>query len=240
MKIVNAIWEKRNLGVTCQEVTICKEATKDEITKLNSLSAEYQVVKASVDRPDLIFSLQNMGFIFAEVLFESIHTLRVPVLDKISSRYVSQVTCDQVDRKNIKKLIINISNGMFATDRVAIDPRFGLECSRRRYVGWINDEVNFGSKVFELKYKNHGIGFFVLNSDAETCLGKLGGIYEKSKFSGAGILLNYYEIIVARNEGFSKLKAWFSSNNQPIYRINETLGYNTRPLYNVFIKHTKT
>jgi len=240
MKITNATWEKRNLGVTCQEVTIFKETTEDEITNLNTLSAEYQVVKSPVDRPDLIFRLQNMGFIFTEVLFESIHSLQAPVLDRISSRYATHITCDKVERKNIKKLITNISDGMFITDRVAIDPRFGSEYSRRRYIGWISDEVNFGSKVFELKHKNHGIGFFVLNSDAETCLGKLGGIYEKSKFFGAGILLNYYEIMVARNEGFSKLKAWFSSNNQPIYRINEILGYNTRPLYNVFVKHIKT
>jgi len=237
MKIIDAAWEKRNLGITCQEVTISKKTNEEEIKSLNTLSAEYQVIKSPVDRPELIFSLQNMGFLFTEILFESIHSLQLPELDRVSSRYAAHISCDQVERKNIKKMIMNISDGMFFTDRVAIDPRFGSECSRRRYVGWINDEVNTGSKVFELMYKNNGIGFFVLSSDAETCEGKLGGIYEKTKFFGAGLLLNYYQIIVAKNNGFSKFKTWFSSNNQPIFRINESLGFNTRPLYNVFIKH---
>lgn len=240
VKIINATWEKRNLGLSCQEVTISQDSTISQVSDLIKLDAEYQVVKSPIERPELIFFLQEIGFSFVEILYESSHSLFDPVLDSITNRYLPHLTCDQVDVKNIKSVIDNISIGMFQTDRVAIDPLFGVGYSCNRYKGWVNDEVNSGSEVFQLAYKNQAVGFFLLSGSSGVCLAKLGGIYQHSDLPGAGVLLNLHEIKIARDKGFSELKGWFSSNNLPVHRINQILGYKTRPIYNVFIRHFRS
>lgn len=53
MKIINASWEERNLGVTCCEVTIEKDDSllyiQDELSRLSSV--QYLVIK--VDTPNV-------------------------------------------------------------------------------------------------------------------------------------------------------------------------------------------
>ena len=54
MKKINAVWEKRNLGISCVELEIAEqdpiEAIEEELKKL---SADYMVVKAPIGRFDI-------------------------------------------------------------------------------------------------------------------------------------------------------------------------------------------
>ena len=64
MNVVNAVWEKRNIGVDTAEVTI-EEADDVQTIKdtLNNLEVEYIVVKVPSSRSDALFLVQNRGII---------------------------------------------------------------------------------------------------------------------------------------------------------------------------------
>ena len=64
MNVVNAVWEKRNIGVDTAEVTI-EEADDVQTIKdtLNNLEVEYIVVKVPSSRSDVLFLVQNRGII---------------------------------------------------------------------------------------------------------------------------------------------------------------------------------
>jgi hypothetical protein len=60
MKIVNAIWERRNLGVRCIEVTLeATDAVPDVKSTLAGLDTQYLVIKVPAGRSDLMFCLSE-------------------------------------------------------------------------------------------------------------------------------------------------------------------------------------
>lgn len=237
MKIIDAFWEKRNLGVTCNEVILEKDDSIAEVSNLNSLCSEYQVVKMPVERSDLIFEIQDLGFNFVEIIFGSSHNLILPELSPPLKRVKNAIDCREADVNQIENIKEKILSGMFKTDRIAIDPYFGLEKSAKRYVGWLSDEIDNGGYVYELYYKDRAVGFFVLKCEGDACDARIGGVYTESNVLGLGVLLNYFEIEVARNLKCSVLHGAFSSNNPSVFNINDILGYSTRPAFNVFVKH---
>ena len=237
MKIIDAFWEKRNLGVTCQEVTI-ENNDVDIQACLISLQASYQVVKIPVERPDLIWTVQDLGFKFVEVQFLSTHNLKVPCLTPPLERLKNAITCSKVIGKSVEKINKEILRGIFLTDRVAIDPHFGLERSARRYVGWLDDEIEHGGRVYELTYKSRSVGFFVMKVLGSTCDARIGGVFSDPYIMGLGALLNYLEIVTAKSLGCTILHVPFSSNNPSVLKINNYLNYETKPMFNVFVKHS--
>ena len=72
MKIVDAVWEKRNLGVTTCEVTIEQEDTLEEVNSAcDDLSNryEYLVFKIPSNRSDLVLPMQLKNFRYIETQF---------------------------------------------------------------------------------------------------------------------------------------------------------------------------
>ena len=71
MKIINATWEKRNLGCDAYEIQIERkdfdnfDAVCDEIEK-QDFSGAYVVIKMPVGNLDALHKLQDMGFYFME------------------------------------------------------------------------------------------------------------------------------------------------------------------------------
>lgn len=237
MKIIEAFWEKRNLGVTCQEVII--ESYDIDINAcLTSLRAQYQVVKTPIERPELIFRLQDLGFKFIEVQFLSSHNLNIPPLNPVLERLKKSITFSVANGASLENIEKKILEGVFKTDRVAIDPNFGLQKSSKRYVGWLHDTLEQGGHIYELRYKHIPVGFFLLKTNKTICEGVIGGTFPDPKIIGLGTLLNYFEIIVSQDLGCQKLHINFSSNNPSILKINNYLNYETVPVFNVFVRHS--
>ena len=68
MKIINASWEERNLGVTCCEVTIEKDDSllyvQEELSRLSSV--QYLVIKVDAPNVEAHFLLAKLGYVFIE------------------------------------------------------------------------------------------------------------------------------------------------------------------------------
>ena len=73
MRIVDAHWELRNLGVTTQEVEIDSSDAPEDIRKaLLSLTSDYQVVKAPSSNFEINALLSECGFSFVEAMISSV------------------------------------------------------------------------------------------------------------------------------------------------------------------------
>ena len=65
---------------------------------------------------------------------------------------------------DISELFTQITSGLFETDRIYIDKKFGPNFSALRYVNWISDEINKGAKLYKLLYNRIRNRFFSTNN----------------------------------------------------------------------------
>ncbi len=74
MKIIDAVWEQRNMGVKTNEIIIDGSESLDEIkSSLSEIKADYIVVKTPVGRMDINQLLSNLGFSFMETMLQIEH-----------------------------------------------------------------------------------------------------------------------------------------------------------------------
>lgn len=239
MEIKNAIWEKRNLGVDCNEVEIGSDDTL--ITLKNNISqfeTEYTVVKVPVGMTDISYYLQSSGYVFMELITTCFSRGKLPDITPIQKRIVESVSYDEMNEKDLDKLRYEINQGMFQQDRICLDPHFSQDQANRRYVNWISDEIKRGSKIFKLVYKGNAEGFFTFEkNDNFLFRSSLGALYPSFDRSGFGICLNYYIICEGIKNNAKKILTGFSSNNRGPSAMHFSLGLTLDKQYYVFVKH---
>ena len=137
MIIVDAVWEKRNLGVETKEITI--EATDNQQTvkdTLSELNCEYAVVKLPSARPDLISVIQECGFCFVEDMVHLVSYLKIIERSALEERLDKAVSVEIMGEDEIDKIYCEIKKEMFATDRVILDNHFTVQQAQQRYINW--------------------------------------------------------------------------------------------------------
>ena len=75
MKIIEAVWEKRNLGVTTYEVGIDFDDDVSCMDEIKQLDYEYMVVKVSANNVAVVDEIQEMGFRYIEDMIQVEHNL---------------------------------------------------------------------------------------------------------------------------------------------------------------------
>ena len=77
LKVVDAFWEKRNLGVCCNEIEIEPgDETNFLKRELPLNEAEYTVVKVPSNKFDVMFLLQDLGYTYVESSINLVHDLK--------------------------------------------------------------------------------------------------------------------------------------------------------------------
>ena len=239
MKVVNAVWEQRNLGIDCYEITI-ENKDSIEIVKeqLPKYLAKYVVVKVPAARTDIMFALSEMQYIFIECSIHVTNDLKNQELQGVQKRLATAVEYSQMDKHDIDNLFTEIRNGMFKTDRVNLDPYFTLQQGANRYIGWISDELERGSLVYKLTYKDETIGFFTFKD-----LGRgvyfpfLAGLYKNSMQSGLGFNTVYKPICEAIKRNGCMLSTYISSNNLNAIRVHTLLNFKFNEISYIYIRH---
>ena len=162
MKIINAHWEKRNLGVSCTEIIFEeKDSSTDFKTKVLNITSEYLVVKIPVGRIDLSSFLQENNFKFIELITSCFHKPELPELPKVYDRLINKLLCEEMNEVERQETFSRIKEGLFVDDRVSLDPAFNKDQSNLRYVGWINDEIGKGSIFYKIVYREKIVGFLI-------------------------------------------------------------------------------
>ena len=239
LKIVDAFWEKRNLGVCCHEIEIELGDEADFLKKELPLNeAAYTVVKVPSNKFDVMFLLQELGYTYIESSINLVHDLKEIRLNPLQQRIMDSVSYSTMTDKDIDHVFREIRKGIFTTDRIYIDPYFSHEKAANRYVNWIGDELERGCKNFKLTYKNDSVGFFTFKDMGNgVCYPFLAGMYEKYLNSGLGICTIEKPLKHAIKMNYKKYSTFISSNNTSTFSAHVALNFSFRKIYHVYIKH---
>lgn len=241
MKVINAVWEKRNLGVDCNEITIELADTVESISDLlREAETEYTVVKMPVASVDILLYLQTQGYQFIEAMTSCYHGPESANVNRIQKRLIDSLSYEIMNEDDLNYMFSEIKKGLFKTDRIALDPYFSIQQANNRYIGWIGDELEKGAMCYKLKYKEDAVGFFTFKQVNEnTYFPFLGAVYEKYEKSGFGIALNYFEIEEGIRRGAKRIHSAFSTNNRGATGVHLSMGYVLQEQSYVLIKHRK-
>lgn len=237
MKLTDAVWEKRNLGLTTAEITVELGDTAEILReRLPAVKAEYQVAKAPHGRMDLYFALQEQGFAFSEASIRVSHEIGTYKCPPLIERLLNKVSYEEMP--DLVTMEHYIRKGMFQTDRVILDPFFTSEQAAERYIGWMRDEQERGARLFHYTYQGAPIGFSCMRGNEEgEYYPVLGGIYPNDKPLPFGMVILYKQLDIARDLDGKRLYTYISSNNLPVVKAYNQCGYSVEEVQYVFVKH---
>ncbi len=235
MKIVEATWEMRNLGVSCTELTVSDDSPAAVQHAVASLTSHYHVVRVPTGRLDISQMLEGEGFHFVEAGLEVGATV-----SPMKARFLG--VSDTIDMRtsdaDLDRVQSFVRAGLFTSDRVALDDQFSKEQAANRYVGWLDDIQEGGGQVFEVEIDGGPVGFFTLE-DKRNDLGHgaLNGLYPTSQGQGLGSSLHRAILDMASGLGFSRYSSQVSSNNLPGLRAVLSAGMSIEGVNYVFVRH---
>ena len=231
MKITDATWEQRNLGVTCYEITFERDDKLSDVAGDwdKFLERQYLVLKVPNYRPDIAAFVQAQGakYIETAITFKcDLRTWQLPASLKDICGLSSYAPMNDDD---VQVMLTEIRKGIFKTDRIYLDPYFTHEQAARRYVNWATDMLNRGHVAYKVMYRGEAVGFF---NDA------LAGVYSKFTGTGMGLFVQYSTLdAAARYTKQTKVEAVVSSNNPEVVNIRIKLGCLIGKMNSVFVKH---
>ncbi len=238
MKVIDAVWEKRNLGVDTVEFVVDGSENINEIKSIIlSSERDYNVVKCPTGIFELNCVLAEMGYTYVESMVKISFNLKTISATPILKRICESISYARMNDNDLDELFFEINKGIFKTDRIALDPHFSVEIANKRYINWIKDEIQKGAEVFKIMYKNNNISFFTYKKIApNTYYPFLFGIYENYVNSGLGVpcSMKTIEECIKRN---GRNISYVSTNNHNSLTANLMAGYNPVDVSNVFIKH---
>jgi hypothetical protein len=200
VKIIDAFWEKRNLGVEVIEIEIGKKDlgdTSEIIAKIEELKVPCKLlnVKIPVASLELLHALEGIGFRFLECQLKISRSLKdyeppaemQPLLEKTGVHVIEK------SHAELEALLERITPGMFSTDRICLDPLWGDGrdvLSAKRYQNWISD-IFFDKDIVSF-YSTHNdkkISFCIAKMDCikRSVLLLLGGAFLEQDDYVAGI-----------------------------------------------------
>jgi len=238
MQVIDAFWEKRNLGIEAIEFVIDNGDSEQIIDEILKLEKQYNVIKLPVNKPEIMLLLQKNGYYFVECMINMIHDLTETKVNIVKNIKKFETTCFPMAETDIIELYNEIDNGLFNSDRIYNDSFFSKESAALRYKNWISDERKKGSVCYKVVFRNITVGFFILKiPDNKVVNPFLIGIYKKYANKGFGISMACNLINECINIGAKQISGYVSSNNLAIIKVDELLGYSINEIEYVFIKH---
>jgi L-amino acid N-acyltransferase YncA len=241
MKIIDAVWEKENLGVmSCKEIIFeNNDKVKDIEKEFKSVTAHYLVAKVPSPRVDLLLLAQDNGFKFIETnisIQKNLHTVALP---KIYKRYEDKIHYRTANGTDIEKILDTVKKGVFIDDKIALDPYFGIEKSANRYYNWIKNDISAAKSIaLVVSIDGKEIGFCIVkHCDDITANGMFGALYDEYRASGFGFCIIYASFCYAKANDYKKIISGVSANNLKSLKLNTFCGYDISDTTYVLVKH---
>ena len=243
MKIIDAVWEKRNLGVSVQEISVDTQDNLGDLKNaIKELTAQYAVIKFPSNKIDFIWAAEENGFRFVEtqlVLTGNLKTI-TPEAERILNRnkYITVKTDNSPEM--FEFIASKIREGIFFTDRIALDPYFNSELANKRYANWLLDMKDNKKSNLQIMRKGNDIVAFNLNKlDGSVSHGLIGGIFKDFQKEPLGL---YWEAAIIKNlseiDGIKNWEATVSSNNYSVIKVCEYFGMQVSTISSVFVRHS--
>ena len=239
-------WEIANLGVTSCEFSVGETDVFIDCTPaLAGEEAEYAVVKVPSDKADFLFGLPGLSYSFVETQFSISKAMAsFDYSDRLVRKMSESFSFVPVENGDAGQAVLDsITPGMFSTDRIHLDPLFGPEAGRIRYVNWIRSVMDVPDSVFfEFVRKGTRYGFALCRvqpGDVWDYL--LGGVYEPYLNHGLGLLTPAAPFLYAKAAGvpLKRVETSISSNNLPVVKLYQYLGYRLETLRYVYVRQKR-
>ena len=235
MEIIEAYWEKRNINVDTYEIRLNINDLYDISNIVKHISSDkyknaYLIIKMPVSNIKALHFLEDNGFRFMETQFHVKKILKDHDTPKLLSRLKNILEQREInkDKKSWKAVTDLMTDSMFYTDRIYLDPKLKKGTSCRRYKNWIMDLVeDSNSHLFVYYYKDIPVGFGLVKIDYEKKIvyDLLEGIFEKYQNNGFGYMMFDLALKNYQKLGIEKLETCISSNNQSILSLDLMFGY---------------
>jgi hypothetical protein len=237
MKIVNAVWEKRNLGLESYEVEVEGNDSYDEVKKaLDDMPGQYIALKVPSERTDITWLVSEYGYVFVEDMMFLQHNLQPIERTPLQQRLYDAVKIEPMAEEDFALLYEEIDKGSFSFDRISNDPYFTQEQSIRRFHNWLNDEKERGAEFLKGVMKGEMIGFFTIRDTGDgVYTSALGGTFMKWRKGGLGTNVQTPEEVKKR--GGKKLIVGTSTNNMIQIRALIQNGFFPMRVNHVYVKH---
>lgn len=239
MKLVEAIWEKRNLGVDCLELHCEAHDAAEAVLAALPLSVSYQVVRVPAKRVDLLLAVQERGYRLIEMGIDLERRLADFEMPAIYKRFEKSMAFRQAKGTDVERTLEIIETGrMFTTDRIALDPIFSPRQAGHRYACWIRDLLRQGGALHLAAHNGRDVAFGVaIERRTGVWEASLGGVFPEPETNGLGFASVYLNTAVPRQHGGTRVVTRVSSNNPPIFRLHLLFGYEPTNLEYVLIRH---
>lgn len=243
MKIVDAVWEERNLGKKCKEIYIEKHDGKSAVIEtILGIDEEFQELFLPVECPEYLLLLPQYGYYYIESNFELIK--KFPTEDGFSGVYqkmLQKVQSIRLEPDAVEVFLNRLrTEFFFEKDKISIDGHFSQAASANRNYWRLKDY--FAEKrdirIYEVLYEGKPIGYFILELLADQCIEVyLSGLYPECRSTNLGTCIMGEETREAARLGAKWITTGVSLNNISCLRIYLALGYEIRKGTNIFVKH---
>ena len=240
MRVIDAVWEKRNLGVEVQEIVCDGTETANELQEqLSEIRMPYSVLKIPSGSTELLMASQSVGYCFVETAVSLDGKVSTMELPRLYQRFEPLIEVRRAEGEALDKILQEMEAGdIFETDRIARDPHFSKQIAGRRYANWTRDELDRGAEAVISYYKEQPVAFGInLRSEGTVYDAFLGGVFTESANKGLGFLALYANMESIRQQGGTRIVTRVSSNNLPILRLHMQYGYGITDLKYILIKH---
>ena len=237
MKLIEATWDERNLGISVQEL-ICPAGVKAESLKSQLLSVDANLIVVRLSEPSVEVStlLMEKGFIYRESMITFHRTISKSDFESYSRL---KLEVSEASNEQIEFIFDQIRSGMFATDRISSDPFFGIEIGAKRYINWIHDEISLGATIKFLSYRSKPVAFFLrrVTSNKQVYFA-LSGVFPACKIPGAGLVVQQEIVKEAAISQMTEFTTSVSTNNLGAMRVHIAAGFQISAVEYVFSRRT--
>lgn len=240
MRIIDCPWELKNLN--CRVVEISVDTNEElEVDTLLSLESRYDyiVMKIGYGRVDHYEKVSQLGY----YLIETQMTLLKNYVDwhiendPLTTKILQQLSVEPITtNEDFDELMDLISENMFTTDRIYLDPHFGPGYSMQRYKNWTRTEWQRGALLYKHYFRGIYVGFSLCKLVGNELSVLLAGCFEKYQKSGIGFWLPLIPLIY-KNVPHKVYTTHISTNNFPVWQMYNRHQYLVTNFDYVFVKH---
>lgn len=242
MKIIDAYWEKRNLGVDVFEIIVDENDCKNTSSLLSLLEQEkfknsYTLIKLPPKEIYALHELEKNGYSFMETLIMFHIAPPKYTTPEFCQPLANSFSYEEITKNSplLSQLIEGITEDTYISDRIYLDPQFGNKFSLIRYKNWCydlqkNPEASFCTARHKTTDAIVGFCVFVSNFDELTAHTCLTSVFPQYQGKGYGAMMMDMQIQTLKKLEILNLYESVSSNNIPKLRINSRMGLNIHSL----------
>jgi hypothetical protein len=245
IKITNAFWEKRNLGISVYEVIVNEKAGDKELRDISQINGELIYVKVHCENTTLIEKLSHDNFVHIENQFSIQKRLQKVIVPEIylkSLRFIEPHIVSSIAEAQL--IFDELDKDLFTLDRIALDIDFGVKVANLRYKNWISDMINSGNyecTILKTKSESIPVAFFINKYEGSIGHCVLGAVFNNFKNRGISHSFIYFAIQNSIKQNCKVLQTKVSGNNVSVFNIySSVFGFEISENHVVMVKKRLT